>query len=148
MRNQPKAGISRQVLLRPSLDLVVNKLNPIHRLDVARMTSRLEMTPVTNPKDQPPFRLIILGAGFSRPAGLPLGDELLELTRKRIGLHSRALEDEIEQWRQIYPEEEISLEKVLAYSHRKHYLGLQGANEWHSHGSVAIVQARRARARG
>ena len=28
------------------------------------MTSRLEMTPVTNPKDQPPFRLIILGAGF------------------------------------------------------------------------------------
>ena len=108
------------------------------------MTSRLEMTPVTNPKDQPPFRLIILGAGFSRPAGLPLGDELLELTRKRIGLHSSALEDEIEQWRQIYPEEEISLEKVLAYSHRKHYLGLQGANEWHSHGSVAIVQARRA----
>ena len=63
---------------------------------------------------------------------------------KRIRLHSRALEDEIELWCQIYPEEEISLERVLAYSHRKHYLGLQGANEWHSHGSVAIVQARRA----
>ena len=66
------------------------------------------------------------------------------LTRKRIRLHSRAIEDEIEQWCQIYPGEEISLEKVLAYSHRKHYLGLQGANEWHSHGSVAVVQARRA----
>ena len=102
------------------------------------------MTPATNRKDPPPFRLIILGAGFSHPAGLPLGDKLLKLTRKRISLHSRALEDEIEHWHQIYPEEEVSLERVLAYSHRKHYLGLRGANEWHSHGSLAIVQARRA----
>ena len=144
MCSQQRAEISRQVLHRPRLDFVVVKLNPIRRLDVAKMTNGLEMTPATNLKDQPPFRLIILGAGFSQPARLPLGDELLELTRRRIGLHSKALEDEIEQWRHMYPEEQISLERVLAYSHHKHYLGLQGANEWHSHGSVAIVQARRA----
>jgi hypothetical protein len=30
------------------------------------------------------FRLIILGAGFSKPAGLPLGDELFSEVRKRV----------------------------------------------------------------
>ena len=94
-----------------------------------------------------PFRLIILGAGFSKPAGLPLGGELLNLVRKKLrlgGRPRRSFEDEIRQWLQIYPSEELSLERVLAYSHRRHYLLLKGSEEFYSHGSPSVVQARRA----
>lgn len=101
------------------------------------------MTSTTNVKNQPPFRLIILGAGFSQPAGLPLGNDLLSLTRERMRPSSMALEEEIEQWLKIYPNEDLSLERVLGYSHRKHYLDLKGPKEWYSHGSRAVVHVRR-----
>ena len=98
---------------------------------------------MTNPLNFPHARLFILGAGFSKPAGLPLGQELLEDVRKHIQ-STGTLEEEIREWQQLYPGQKTNLESVLAYSHRKHYLRLLGTEEMYSHGSNTIVFARRA----
>ncbi len=54
------------------------------------------------------------------------------------------LEEEIREWTLLYPDMAVDLERVLAYSHRKHYLGLLGPDEYFEHGSRSIVAARRA----
>lgn len=54
------------------------------------------------------------------------------------------LEREIEEWSSLYPGESIDLERVLAYSHRKHYLGLLGPDEYFADGSRSIVAMRQA----
>ena len=98
----------------------------------------------------PTHRLFVLGAGFSAPAGLPLGNGLLERVRQDVrGSFGRAgwdgtLEQEIQEWASLYPGKSIDLERVLAYSHRKHYLRLLGSDEYFAHGSRSIVAARRA----
>lgn len=98
----------------------------------------------------PNSRLFVLGAGFSKPAGLPLGVELLEEVRRRVRRYHQAydwdgpLEKEIEEWSELYPHEELTLESVFAYSHRKHFLQLIGSDEYFSHGSRSIVSARHA----
>ena len=98
----------------------------------------------------PTHRLFVLGAGFSAPAGLPLGNGLLERVRQNVrGSFGSAgwdgtLEQEIEEWASLYPGESIDLERVLAYSHRKHYLRLLGSDEYFAHGSRSIVAARHA----
>ena len=83
-------------------------------------------------------RLFILGAGFSKPAGLPLATELFN----QLGqIHS--LKQDIQDWKKLYPNEKVDLERVLAFSHRKHYLGLEGSNVMFAHGSTANVFANR-----
>ena len=89
------------------------------------------------------YRLFILGAGFSQPAGLPLGIELLEKVRNQLGPMG-SLERDIQDWKRIYPKEELDLERVLAFSHRKHYLGLEGFDVTFAHGSKTIAFAREA----
>ena len=54
------------------------------------------------------------------------------------------LEQEIGEWSSLYPGEPINLERVLAYSHRKHYLRLLGSDEYFEQGSRSIVAALRA----
>ena len=92
----------------------------------------------------PHFRLFILGAGFSKPAGLPLGCSLFESVRHEIGCQSQVLEREIEEWTKLYPQEKLDLERVLAYSHGRHYLRLKGPKEYYADGSESIVAARKA----
>ena len=98
----------------------------------------------------PARRLFVLGAGFSAPAGLPLGDGLLKRVRQHVRNSFRLhrwdgpLEQEIAEWALLYPGESIDLERVLAYSHRKHYLRLLGSDEYFEHGSRSIVAARHA----
>lgn len=101
----------------------------------------------------PSYRLFVLGAGFSVPAGLPLGKGLLERIRKDVRSSFQrfnwdgTLEREIEEWSSLYPGESIEsidLERVLAYSHRKHYLRLLGSDEYFEHGSRSIVAMRQA----
>ena len=100
---------------------------------------------MTNPYHFPHARLFILGAGFSKPAGLPLGRDLLEDVRKHIlSGGGETLEEEIREWQQLYPDKKIDLESVLAYSHRQQYLRLWGSEEMYSHGSQTIVSARQA----
>ena len=98
----------------------------------------------------PRHRLFVLGAGFSKPAGLPLGSELLDDVRLRVRNVFRrsgwdgTLEEEIDEWRQLYPGKTLNLESVLAYSHRKHFLRVIGSDEYFNHGSRSIVEARQA----
>ena len=99
----------------------------------------------------PPSRLFVLGAGFSAPAGLPLGPALLCGVRDHVRGHFRKrgawdgpLEREICEWQRLYPGEVLDLERVLAYSHRRHYLRLIGSEEYFGHGSRTIDAARRA----
>jgi len=98
----------------------------------------------------PRHRLFILGAGFSKPAGFPLGSELLDDARLRIRKFYQmsgwdgALEKEIGEWQQLYPRNKLNLESVLAYSHRKHFLRVIGSDEYFDHGSRSIVEARQA----
>ena len=99
----------------------------------------------------PHYRLFILGAGFSKHAGLPLAKELLQLVRDEVQNYFRrhggwegTLEREIEQWTNLYPGQQIDLERVLAFSHRRHFLRLLGSDEYFADGSRSIVAARRA----
>ena len=98
----------------------------------------------------PIYRLFILGAGFSKPAGLPLGKDLLERVREDVRRYFRdfgwegPLEQEIGEWTLLYPDQSMDLERVLAYSHRKHYLRVLGSDEYFEHGSRSIVAARTA----
>lgn len=100
--------------------------------------------------NRPYYRLFVLGAGFSAPADLPLANRLLESVREDVRGFFQCfdwdgpLEQEIEEWSSLYPSESVDLERVLAYSHRKHYLGLLGSDEYFEHGSRSIVAARRA----
>ncbi|MDE0080024.1 MAG: SIR2 family protein [Caldilineaceae bacterium] len=43
----------------------------------------------------------------------------------------------------LYPNQNVDLERVLAYSHIKHYLRLLGADEHFAHGSRSVVVSRR-----
>ena len=96
----------------------------------------------------PHHRLFVLGAGFSQPAGLPLAKGLLECVRREVRPRFQRhdwegpLEEEIEEWTELYPGQAINLERVLAYSHRKHYLRLIGSKEYFEHGSRSIDAAR------
>ena len=88
----------------------------------------------------PRSRLIILGAGFSKPAGLPLAKDLLKSVRvnlKRLNT-SNELEREIAEWQSLYPSDCVNLERVLAYSHRKHHLRLLGSDKLPDHASISI----------
>ena len=91
---------------------------------------------MTGTLNLPFYRLFVLGAGFSKPAGLPLGNELLELVRESVKREYRhydwegPLEQEIQEWMYLYPDQKVNLERVLAYSHRKHYLRLLGSDEY------------------
>ena len=89
----------------------------------------------------PHYRLFILGAGFSNPAGLPLAAGLLRTVRENFP-PGGVLEHDIKEWSELYPGEKCDLERVLAYSHMQHYLRLKGSKEYFEHDSRAIVFAR------
>ena len=84
------------------------------------------------------------------PCWPPSGDGLLERVRENVRNTFQSagwdgtLEQEIEEWASLYPGESIDLERVLAYSHRKHHLRLLGSDEYFEHGSRSIVAARSA----
>ena len=88
----------------------------------------------------PYFRLFVLGAGFSRPAGLPLAKDMLEIVRSNLRTvdANNQLERDISEWRDLYPGQPIDLERVLAYSHRRHHLRLLGSDETYEHASLSI----------
>ena len=99
----------------------------------------------------PIHRLFIIGAGFSKPAGLPLGEDLFKCVREDVRRHflgngwENPLEQEVGEWASLYPNhQQIDLERVLAYSHRKHYLRLLGSDEYFEHGSCSITAVRTA----
>jgi hypothetical protein len=91
------------------------------------------------------YRIIILGAGFSAHAGLPLGNQLFDLVRQKIKCRygsDNKLERDLE-WYLEYRlkcegvpiEHPVDYEKFMSYLDMEHYLGLRGSDTWSSEGN-------------
>ena len=87
------------------------------------------------------YSIFILGAGFSKPAGIPLGSELFKEVLKRakdIDLYEHILKRDIEQFLEYYnklndlsiTEEKINFEEFISYLDIEHYLALKGSDTW------------------
>lgn len=96
------------------------------------------------------FRIFILGAGFSQPAGLPLGSELwAEILRRamrmtgRAGKFERDLNNYIEYRRDcdgiLLAPHEVDFEDFLAFLDIEYYLGLRGSDTWSADGNEGQV---------
>jgi hypothetical protein len=101
------------------------------------------------------LRLIFLGAGFSRPAGLPLGHELFHAVRRSISAESgpeNHVERDLERYVNYLNNCEgtrqtaatIDYEQFLGFSDVEHYLGLKGKDTWSDEGNESQLMVRRA----
>lgn len=99
------------------------------------------------------FRVIILGAGFSKPAGLPLATELFREVRKHVRkLHGagNSLEGSLNYYLDYLRKTEgfkgtvddIEVEHFLSYLDIEHYLEFQGSNTWSSEGNATQLLIR------
>ena len=96
------------------------------------------------------YRLFVLGAGFSRAAGLPLAVELWpEVQRRARTLPGRAKQfwDDLEIYIQYRKDcdgvtltpDQVDFEEFLAFLDIEHYLGLRGSDTWSVDGNEAQV---------
>ncbi len=96
------------------------------------------------------YRVIILGAGFSKPAGLPLADELWrEILARSKNLWGRAsmLNDDLDAYIEYRKDcdginltrETVNFEEFLGYLDIEHYLGLRGKDTWSRDGNEGQV---------
>jgi hypothetical protein len=96
------------------------------------------------------FAIYILGAGFSKPAGLPLACELWDEVRRRaLSLSGRAsfFRDDLETYIEYRKKcdgkrlafEEVDLEEFMAFLDIEFHLGLRGKETWSSEGNEAQV---------
>ena len=92
----------------------------------------------------------ILGAGFSKPAGLPVADELWkEVIRRALPMSGRAskfrtsLKKYIDYQRRCFGKEltieTVNFEEYCGYLDIEHHLSLLGGNTWSSDGNEAQV---------
>ncbi|NNU45236.1 SIR2 family protein [Ramlibacter montanisoli] len=103
----------------------------------------------------PGFRIFVLGAGFSRPAGLPLASELFPLVKNSIEeRHGRDtkfhkdLADYI-RYKKLADGEEVhesavDLEALHSHLDIEHFLGLRGSDTWSKEGNESQLMIRRA----
>src|SRR3989442_3870415 len=98
------------------------------------------------------YRLIILGAGFSKPAGLPLGHELLPLIlteSEKLNL-SRVIKRDLETYARLRSDIEgktisladIDIESFISYLDIEHFLLLRGSDTWSSEGNESQILIR------
>jgi hypothetical protein len=100
------------------------------------------------------FRIIIIGAGFSKPAGLPLAPalwgEVLTRIDRDVGKENCVRRD-LEIFRK-YKEavdgsapssESIDFEEFISFLDVEHYLGLRGSDTWSSEGNETQVVLKR-----
>lgn len=103
----------------------------------------------------PGFRIFVLGAGFSRPAGLPLATELFSEVRNRIEQHhgrdtkfQRDLENYIEYRTACdgtyLQKEAIDLEEFMSFLDIEHFLELRGSKTWSQEGNESQLMVRKA----
>ncbi|HQO09814.1 MAG TPA: SIR2 family protein [Clostridiales bacterium] len=96
------------------------------------------------------YRIFILGAGFSKAAGIPLADELWKVILKRCDhLTGRAskLNDDIEAYLKYcydckgvkLKRDTINFEEFLGYLDIEHFLGLRGKDTWSEDGNEGQV---------
>jgi len=93
-----------------------------------------------------PFRLIILGAGFSKPAGLPLASELMPLILEEAKHRGESFEivmNDLQQFcrysqlrlgKEVQPED-VDIEQFMSFLDIEHYLGLKGKDTWSEDGN-------------
>lgn len=100
-----------------------------------------------------PQRLFFLGAGFSRPGGPPLADELLvrtlrELEQFQPETHVHwALAEYVEYLEAVTgkprpPVEAVNIEDFIAYLDHEHFFGLRGSDTFSSEGNQAQLLLR------
>ncbi len=103
----------------------------------------------------PGFRIFIIGAGFSRPAGLPPASELyMEVKRRIEARHGgdtkfhRDLRNYIDYRTSCdgrpLQENDVNLEAFLSYLDIEHYLGLRGSDTWSREGNESQLMIRQA----
>jgi hypothetical protein len=101
------------------------------------------------------FRLLFLGAGFSKPAGLPLGRELFQAVRRSI-VAENGPDNHVERDLTRYvgyvndcegccqSADSVDYEQFLAFLDVEHYLGLKGKDTWSDEGNESQLMTRRA----
>jgi hypothetical protein len=103
----------------------------------------------------PGYRVYLLGAGFSRPAGLPLATQLYAEARARI--RSR-YGDDTKFTRDVrnylaycsacglsgQSEADLDLEQLMSYLDIEHYLGFRGSDTWSLEGNESQLMIRQA----
>jgi len=98
------------------------------------------------------FRLIILGAGFSRPAGYPLAKDLWEtILSISKGFSSSRRESKFNDDLRYYLKfledakdikikpESINFEQFMSHLDREHFLGLRGGDTWSDEGNEGTI---------
>lgn len=105
-------------------------------------------------QNHPGYRIFILGAGFSRLAGLPLASELFEKIVSDIESHygkktkfSRSLDEYIGYkvaCDKEYDCSSIDLEDFMSYLDIEHYLELLGSKAWSDEGNESQIMIRKA----
>lgn len=99
---------------------------------------------------EPRYRLFVLGAGFSKPAGFPLADELWKEIWKRVqNLGGRAskfrddLHSYIDYRRECFGDQltagDINFEDFMRFLDVQHFLGLRGSDTWSEHGNEGTI---------
>jgi hypothetical protein len=101
------------------------------------------------------FRLLFLGAGFSKPAGLPLGVELFQNVRRSIIAkygRDNHVESDLERYVRYLNDcegccqtsETVDYEQFLQFLDVEHFLGLKGKDTWNDEGNESQLMIRHA----
>ena len=100
------------------------------------------------------FRLLFLGAGFSQPAGLPLGRQLFPEVR-RVLRAKHGQDNHVERDLKRYTDylsscegievtaDTVDYEWFLSFLDTEHFLGLKGSNTWGEEGNESQLMIRR-----
>ena len=103
----------------------------------------------------PGYRIYLLGAGFSRSAGLPVASELFPLVRAAIE-EKHGTDTKFHRDLRNYlsycadcgvsgqQEESLDLEVFMSYLDIEHYLGLRGGDTWSREGNESQLMIKRA----
>jgi len=101
------------------------------------------------------YRLLFLGAGFSHPAGLPLGQELFREVRRRVNSEltsdnhverdlNRFIDYTERCFGRVLSPDNVDCEEFLGFLDVEHYLGLKGKDTWSSEGNESQLIIRKA----
>ena len=99
------------------------------------------------------YDVFVVGAGFSKAAGIPLTSELFKLVvreAKAIEAYDKILEPDIRHYLQYYnkthltpiPEDDINIEGFMSYLDIEHYLSLKGSDTWSEEGNRSQILVR------
>ena len=104
------------------------------------------------------YDVFVVGAGFSRPAGIPLTSELFKLIvreAKATTAYHNILEPDIRSYLEYYnkthttpiTEDTINIEDFMSYLDIEHYLSLKGSDTWSEAGNRSQILVRHFTAR-